>query len=154
MHSATLILMLILALLMIIVGGATGVRAFLSIIFNFAILFLNIALIAWGFPALVITSISGLIILATTIFMGSDDDQITQNAFYSSVLVLMVLIGLILLLQPHLLVHGFANENNEDLEGMSLLIGIKFSDVMLATMMVSSLGAVAEAAIYCSLGLE
>lgn len=154
MHSATLILMLILALLMIIVGGATGVRAFLSIIFNFAILFLNIALIAWGFPALVITSISGLIILATTIFMGSDDDQITQNAFYSSVLVLMVLIGLILLLQPHLLVHGFANENNEDLEGMSLLIGIKFSDVMLATMMVSLLGAVAEAAIAVSAGLQ
>ncbi len=35
MHSATLILMLILALLMIIVGGATGVRAFFKYYLQF-----------------------------------------------------------------------------------------------------------------------
>ncbi|MCC3236457.1 YibE/F family protein, partial [Pediococcus acidilactici] len=90
MVSATLILMIILAVLMVIVGGATGLRAFLSIILNFAVLFVNIALISWGFPALTVTIISSLVILAITIFMGSDDDQITQNAFYSSVLVLVV----------------------------------------------------------------
>jgi uncharacterized membrane protein len=146
--------MLILASLMLIVGGATGFRAFLSLLFNFAMLFLNIALIAWGFPALVITVITSLIILATTIFMGSDDDQVTQNAFYSSVLVLIVLIGLICVMQPHLMVQGFGNENNEDLEGMSLLVGVKFSDVMTSTMIVSTLGAIAEAAIAVSAGLE
>lgn len=154
MVSATLILMIILAILMVIVGGATGLRAFLSIILNFAVLFVNIALISWGFPALTVTIISSLIILAITIFMGSDDDQITQNAFYSSVLVLLVLIGLILVIHPHLMIQGFGNENNEDLEGMSLLIGIKFSDVITSTMIISSLGAVAEASIAVSTGIQ
>lgn len=154
MPSAALVLMIILAILMVVVGGGTGVRAFMSIIFNFIVLFLNIALISWGFPALAVTIISSLVILATTIFMGSDDDRITQNAFYSSVLVLTVLVILILVIEPHLMIQGFGNENNEDLEGMSLLIGIKFSDIMISTMIISTLGAIAEAAIAVSTGLE
>lgn len=154
MPNVVIILAVILAALMMVVGGATGIRAFMSIILNFIVLFLNIALISWGFPAMAITIISSLIILAITIFMGSDDDRITQNAFYSSVLVLVVLVILIVLIKPHLMIQGFGNENNEDLEGMSLLIGIKFNDVMTSTMIISTLGAVAEAAIAIATGLE
>ena len=139
---------------MIGIGGYTGLRAFLSIIFNFLILFLDIFLIANGFPAIPVTIIGSLIILATTIFMGSDDDNITQNAFYSSVLVITILIILIQVVQPLLAVQGFGNENTEDLEGLSLLIGIKFSDIMQSTMIISMLGAVSEAAIAVSTGLN
>ncbi len=52
------------------------------------------------------------------------------------------------------MIQGFGNENNEDLEGMSLLIGIKFSDVITSTMIISSLGAVAEASIAVSTGIQ
>ena len=63
------ILSLILAGLMIWIGRSAGFRSFLSIGINFLILLLNIRLIAWGFPALVVTLLSALFILATTIFL-------------------------------------------------------------------------------------
>lgn len=147
------ILSLILAGLMIWIGRSAGFRSFLSIGINFLILLLNIRLIAWGFPALVVTLLSALFILATTIFLGNSNDQSNETAFYATLLVLAVLTGLIVLLQGPLSVQGFGNENTEDLEGMSLLVGIQFQQIMTSTMLISTLGAISEAAIAEATGL-
>lgn len=152
MFSVIPMLILVLAIAMCWVGGWNGARAFFSIFCNFAILFLNVVLISWGFPAVVISLLSSMLILATTIFLGSDEEKVTENAFLGSILVVAVTMTLIFVLLPHLQVQGFGDENNEDLEGLSLLIGIKFQDLMLSTMLISSLGAIAEAAIAVSAG--
>jgi len=53
--STITVLGLVLFALMTLIGGKTGATAFLSLIFNFGLLFLAIVLISWGFPAMGVT---------------------------------------------------------------------------------------------------
>ncbi|WP_252895393.1 YibE/F family protein [Fructilactobacillus florum] len=48
---------------------------------------------------------------------------------------------------------GFGVENTEDLEGLSLQLGVRFLDVSCAMTILSCLGAVAEAAVAVATGL-
>ena len=151
--STISVLVLILFVAMVLVGGLQGLKSFLSLVINFALIFMTVVLIGLNFPILGITSLNAVIILAVTIYLGDDDPLTTETAFYGSVLVMVVVVLLIIPMEHWAVVQGFGNENTEDLEGMSLLVGIKFLDVSIATTILSSLGAIAEAAIAISAGL-
>ncbi len=51
-------------------------------------------------------------------------------------------------------VGGFGLEDSEELEGLSTYVGINFTKIAIATAILSSLGAVAEAAIAIASGLD
>lgn len=144
---------LVLLVLMVLVGGKQGWKSFLSIILNFGFLFFAVILIAFHLPPLAVTIFTGVVILAITIFMGEDDLLTTQTAFYASLIVLAVLILLIIPVEHWAMVQGFGEEDTEDLEGMSILIGINFLKVTVTTTVLSTLGAIAEAAMAISAGL-
>lgn len=144
---------LVLMVLMIIIGGKQGWKSFLSIILNFGFLFMAVVMIAFHLPTLPVTLFTGVVILAITIFMGEDDLMTTQTAFYASLIVLIILILLIIPVEHFAMVQGFGEEDVEDLEGMSLFIGINFVDVAITTTVLSTLGAIAEAAMAISAGL-
>ncbi|WPC17178.1 YibE/F family protein [Pediococcus inopinatus] len=146
-------LILILFVLMLIVGGGRGLKSFLSLTINFAVIFMTVVLIGLNFPIMWVTLLNATIILAVTICLGDDDPLTTETAFYGSVLVMVIIVILIIPVEHWATVQGFGNENTEDLEGLSLLVGIKFLDVSIATTILSSLGAIAEAAIAISAGL-
>lgn len=145
---------LVLMILMILVGGKQGWKSFLSIILNFGFLFLAVILIAFHLPPLAVTLFTGVVILAITIFMGEDDLLTTQTAFYASLIVLLVLVVLIIPVEHLAMVQGFGEEDTEDLEGMSILIGINFLKVTVTTTVLSTLGAIAEAAMAIAAGLS
>lgn len=147
------VLIILLFLAMLLVGGLQGLKAFLSLAINFALIFLTVVLIGLDFPILGVTLLNAVIILAVTIYLGDDDPLTTETAFYGSVIVMVLVVLLIIPTEHWAMVQGFGNENTEDLEGLSLLVGIKFLDVSIATTILSSLGAIAEAAIAISAGL-
>lgn len=151
--STITVLALILLLAMTLVGGKRGALAFTSLILNFGILFLTLVLVAYEFPPVLITLISGTIILAFTIFLGDDDVLATQTAFVASLLILVILLLLIIPVEHWSWVQGFGSEDSEDLEGMSLLVGVSFVQVASVTAVLSTLGAIAEAAMAISAGL-
>ncbi|WP_412989757.1 YibE/F family protein [Pediococcus siamensis] len=151
--NTILALILILLAAMLLVGGWQGLKAFLSLVINFILIFLTVVLIGLNFPILGVTLLNAVIILAVTIYLGDDDPLTTETAFYGSVLVMALVVLLIIPVEHWAVVQGFGNENTEDLEGLSLLVGIKFVDVAIATTILSSLGAIAEAAIAISAGL-
>ncbi|KIS04253.1 YibE/F family protein [Paucilactobacillus wasatchensis] len=144
---------LVLLMLMVIVGGRQGWKAFLSLILNFGFLFMAVILIAFHLPPLAVTLVTGVIILAITIFMGDDDLVTTQTAFYASLVVLVLLVLLIIPVEHWAMVQGFGEEDSDDLEGMSILIGIKFLKIAVTTTVLSTLGAIAEAAMAIAAGL-
>lgn len=144
---------LVLMVLMILVGGKQGWKSFLSIILNFGFLFLAVILIAFHLPPLAVTLFTGVVILAITIFMGEDDLLTTQTAFYAALIVLILLVILIIPVEHLAMAQGFGEEDAEDLEGMSILIGINFLKVTVTTTVLSTLGAIAEAAMAISAGL-
>lgn len=144
---------LVLLVLMVLVGGKQGWTAFLSLLLNFGFLYFAIILIAFHVPPLFVTVTTGIIILAVTIFMGEDDLRTTVTAFYASLIVTAVLILLIFLVEHWALVQGFGTEDSDDLEGMSILIGISYFKVLITVTTLSTLGAIAEAAMAIAAGL-
>ncbi|AMV60913.1 Integral membrane protein [Pediococcus damnosus] len=138
---------------MLLVGGKQGLKSFLSLAINFSVIFMTVVLIGLDFPIIGVTLLNATIILAVTIYLGDDDPVTTETAFYGSMLVMVVIVILIIPVEHWATVQGFGNENTEDLEGLSLLVGIKFLDVSIATTILSSLGAIAEAAMAISAGL-
>lgn len=144
---------LVLMLLMIAVGGRQGWSAFLSLLLNFGFLFFAIILIAFHVPPMMVTLMTGVIILAITIFMSEDDLRTTVTAFWASLVVLLVLVVLIYLVEHWAMAQGFGLEDSDDLEGMSTAIGISYLKVIITTATLSTLGAIAEAAMAIAAGL-
>lgn len=147
-------LLLILVILMLIVGGKMGIQAVVSLFFNFFWLFLSITLIAWGFSPLIVITITGIIILAMTIFLSDDNDQVTRVAFATGVVIMLILIVIIIPVEHYATVQGFANEDSDALEGLSLNIGISFLKVTIVSTILSTLGAIAEAAMAVAAGMQ
>lgn len=151
--SAIYALGIVLLCLMVLVGGKQGWRSFLSLLLNFGFLFFAIVLIEFHVPPMFVTATTGITILAITIFMGEDDLRTTVTAFYASLIVLAILILLILFVSRWSMVQGFGTEDSDDLEGMSILIGISYLKVSVTAIVISTLGAIAEAAMAISAGL-
>ncbi|GAA6237664.1 YibE/F family protein [Apilactobacillus micheneri] len=152
--SAIIVLGIVLFVLMLLVGGKQGLQSFLSLILNFGFLFFAIVLIAFHFPPIIVTIITGVIVLALTIFLSGTDDNTSGLAFLSSILVLFILVLLIIPVEHWAQVQGFGLEDSDDLEGLSILIGINFVKIEIATAILSTLGAIAEATMAIASGLD
>lgn len=152
--SSLTALFIVFAILLIVVGGKQGAQALFGLLFNFFLLFLAITLIAWGFSPLIIIVVVGVVMLAVTIFLSDDNDQITRVAFLASVLVMVVLLLLIVPVESWAHVQGFAVEDSEELEGLSLTIGLNFLQISMVAAILSTLGAIAEAAMAIAAGMQ
>ncbi|MEJ6399753.1 YibE/F family protein [Nicoliella lavandulae] len=152
--STIVALGLLLLGLMVIVGGKQGFQSFISLLLNFGFLFFAIVLIAFHFPPLLVTIITGVIILAITIFLSGTSDETSQIAFVASLFVLGLLILLIIPVEHWAQVQGFGLEDSDDLEGMSILVGINYVKVATTTAILSTLGAIAEATMAVASGLD
>lgn len=152
--SAISLLALILLVVMTIVGGKQGLVGYFSVVLNFVILFITILLIASGFAPLSISIFAAVTILAITIYMGNNNENVTNLAFIATVLVMAVVMVVIIGFDQVLQIHGFANEQSEEIEAFNLLIGVSFEQLAIATTMLATLGAIAEAAIAVASGLE
>ncbi|MCK8624443.1 YibE/F family protein [Apilactobacillus xinyiensis] len=151
--SSIALLGIILLFLMLLVGGRQGFNSFISLILNFGFLFLAIVLISFHLSPLLVTLVVGTILLSLTIFLSGVNDETGKLAFYSSLFVLIILVVLIIPIEYWSQVQGFGLEDSDDLEGMSLMIGISFVKISIATAILSTLGAIAEATMAIASGL-
>ncbi|USS88124.1 YibE/F family protein [Fructilactobacillus hinvesii] len=146
-------LVLVLLAAMLLAGGRQGFVSFLGLLFNFAVVFLSVVLISWGIPYLVVTLCNAVIILVVSIYFGNQQGRNADIAFVTSLIVVGLVILLIIPVEHWAQVQGFGPENTEDLEGMSLQLGVRFLDVSCAMTILSCLGAIAEAAVAVATGL-
>lgn len=147
------ILGIILFVLMTIIGKKQGIITFLTFIFNLGVLFLDILGIKFHFSPVIVTIISGIIILATSIFWRKGNDSLSSIAFYSSIIVTAILLILIELIEYKAKVYGFGKEDTASLEGLSLYIGLPLYKIEICTIILSTLGATADTAITIVSGL-
>ena len=151
--STISLLTLILMVLMILVGGKSGFTSFLSVVFNFLILFAAVILITGGISAIGVTFFAGVCILAITIFMGNKNETSTNTAFVATLIVMVIMLLLIVPLDYFAQIKGFSNEQSEEIEAFNLLVGANFETILISTTVLSTLGAIAEAAVAISSGL-
>ncbi|AVO65870.1 YibE/F family protein [Weissella cibaria] len=151
--SVTLMLSLILLALMIIIGGMKGIGAFVSLWINFAIMVVMIMLINFQFNALAVLLVGGAFLLTVTILSAGADERTTTIALMASFIVMFALVILILPAEHLAMAQGFAEENSEELEGLSLGININFVTLGIVAALLATLGAIAEAAIAIAAGI-
>jgi uncharacterized membrane protein len=148
------VLLLLLIVLVLIVGGKNGFKAVISFGLNFCLLFLSVILIAGGFSAIIVALFSGCCILAITIYLSDCPEKVANTAFLATIIVLGLMIFLLIPLNSLTQIEGFSSEDSEEIEAFNLAIGVNFESLLTATMLLSTLGAIAEAAIAITSGME
>ncbi|WP_125705401.1 YibE/F family protein [Lacticaseibacillus daqingensis] len=151
--STIVALLLVLLGLLAAVGGKQGLGDFVALLLNMGIMIVATVLMAGGFQPVVVAVVAGLAVLATIIFLATPDSDVAGTAFTAALLamglvLLVVVVGVVL---SH--TAGFGQEDSEELEGFSLTIGISFQHLLIATGLLSTLGAIAEAAVAVAAGL-
>ena len=146
-------LIAVLAILMIIVGGETGIRSFFSVLINTFLLILVAILISWGISIPILTLIFIPLKLVTIIFLGTHDYTVAKNSFYSAFTVCLLVSVLILICQWLAQAAGLGPESGEVLVGLSQMPGLSYPMIAVTVAIFSALGAIAEAAVAMSSGL-
>lgn len=152
--NAILALALVLVVMMFIVGGKQGLANFFALAANALLMISVVILMASGFNPIIVAVIFGLIILAATIFLSTNQLNVAGPAFVSALLIMTLLVGLILVVMTLSQTAGFGPEDSESLEGFSVYIGVSFPHILIATTLLGTLGAIAEAAIAVAAGMD
>ena len=151
--STLLALVIVLAILMTVVGGETGIRSFFSVLINTFLLILVAMLISWGVSIPIVTVIFIPLKLATIIYLGTHDYTVAKNSFLAAFIVCLLVGLLILGCQWLAQAAGLGPEAGEVLVGLSQMPGISYPLIAVTVAIFSTLGAVAEAAVAMSSGL-
>ena len=151
--STLMVLIIVLAVLMTLVGGATGIRSFFSVLINTLLLILVAMLISWGLSIPIITLIFIPLKLVTIIFLGTHDYTVAKNSFYAAFVVCLIISVLIIGCQWLAQAAGLGPKAGEVLVGLSQMPGLSYPMIAVTVAIFSTLGAIAEAAVAMSSGL-
>lgn len=154
MIDGMLLLIVTLLVLLVAVGGRRGLSIFMSLLINTLVLFISVVLMAGGFSPVWVAAIAGMLILAATIFLTNSNMDVAGPAFVAAIIVMLGMLALVFVVVVHSHAAGFGAEDSEDLEGLEVTIGIRFQQIMMAASLLSTLGAIAEAAIAVSAGIN
>lgn len=147
------ILIIILFLLMIYIDKERGIKLFLSLIFNFLILMILFYFIALGFNPIIFSLVSCLMISYIILFFVNGENIKTESAFKSIVIVLIILTILIFLTTILSRIGGFGFEEYEEINMYSYDVNIDFSNIIIALILISLIGATVDASIAISSAL-
>ncbi|RVU71048.1 MULTISPECIES: YibE/F family protein [Lactobacillus] len=151
--STLLALIIVLAILMTLVGGETGIRSFFSVLINTLLLILVAMLISWGVNIPIITLIFIPLKLVTIIYLGTHDYTVAKNSFIAALIVCLLVSVVILGGQWLAQAAGLGPEAGEVLVGLSQMPGLSYPMIAITVAIFSTLGAIAEAAVAMSSGL-
>ncbi|MBS9335698.1 YibE/F family protein [Fructobacillus papyrifericola] len=144
--NAIFLLIILLLLSLFAVAGKQGLLTFFGLFLNCLLIFLLITLVNWGFAPLVVLPIMAILILSVAIYLSAGRQRVLSITWQTSVLVLFLILLLAYLAEHFGHLQGYTLENSDELEGLSLAVGIDFSNLAIIVMVISALGAIAEAA--------
>lgn len=149
--NALVVLAAILFILMAVIGRGKGVRSFLAIFFNFSVIF--IAVIFMNDPKanpIIITLIACIFISVINLFYINEVNKKTKTAFISTVISTIVLLLFIFVIAERARIQGFGEEEIQELGMFSLHIGVDFVKIAVSVIIMSTIGAITDAAIAIS----
>jgi uncharacterized membrane protein len=149
--NALVVLAAILFILMAVIGRGKGVRSFLAIFFNFSVIF--IAIIFMNDPKvnpIIITLIACIFISVINLFYINEVNKKTKTAFISTVISTIVLLLFIFIIADLARIQGFGEEEIQELGAFSLHIGVDFVKIAVSVIIMSTIGAITDAAMAIS----
>ncbi|MCR1871870.1 YibE/F family protein [Mammaliicoccus lentus] len=148
--DTTFILAVILLILMILVGGKTGFRSFITLFLNIFTLFIAILLIIYKAPIFIVLIIFCLLIACINLFYINEYNTKTQSAFLATIITTFILIGLIYFIVDISMLQGFTEEEQDETYIFSMNIGINYAQLMVFTIVLAVIAAVIDLTISIS----
>lgn len=147
--NVLVVLSAILFILMVLIGGRKGLRSFISLFLNFAVLILTVFfLLDPAMNPIILILIACAIISCINLFYINEVNSKTKTAFLSTVITIVFLVLIIYIMTDKLMIQGFSEEQVEELSTLfSLYIGLDFVKIAAAMIIVSTIGAITDVAI-------
>jgi uncharacterized membrane protein len=141
------LLLITLFILMAIIGGKRGIKAFFSLGLNFLTLFIMIILIALNVDPLKITIVGSIIICSITIFFINGFNKKTISSFVSVILVVILTMLIVYKIAADAKIQGFSIEQSETIAYLSLQIKLDFTKIVVCEFLIGLLGAIIDISI-------
>ena len=138
----------ILFFLMALIGGFKGVRSFIALFLNFGVII--VTLFFMNDPTLnpiILTLIACVFISCINLFYINEVNWTTKTAFLATIITTIVLIMFITLITNSAMIQGFGEEETEEMGAFSLYIGLDFVKIAVSVIIMSTIGAITDAAI-------
>src|SRR5699024_123505 len=146
--NVLVLLALILLLLMVAIGGKKGARSFMSLFFNFTIVLLTVfIMIDPHANPILLTMIACTAVSAINLFYINKVNSKTVTAFISTIITIAFMFMFIYVVTKKAMIHGFGEEEIEELSIFSLYIGVDFVKIAAAVIIMSTIGASTDVAI-------
>lgn len=133
---------------MAIIGGRKGIRSFIALFLNFGVII--ITLFFMNDPTInpvYLTLISCVFISCINLFYINEVNWTTKTAFLATILTTIVLVILISLITNSAMIQGFGEEETEEMGMFSFYIGLDFVKIAVSVIIMSTIGAITDAAI-------
>jgi len=142
------LLTIILAILMITIGGRKGVRSFFSLLLNFIVILITILLMTdESANPIILTLIASVAISTINLLFINKVNSKTVIAFIATMITISLLVILIYFVTKKTMIQGFSEENIDELSVYSLFIGVDFVKVATSVIIMSTIGAITDMAI-------
>src|SRR5699024_4040962 len=142
------LLTIILAIVMITIGGRKGVRSFFSLLLNFIVILITILLMTdESANPIILTLIASVASSTINILFINKVNSKTVIAFIATMITISLLVILIYFVTKKTMIQGFSEENIDELSVYSLFIGVDFVKVATSVIIMSTIGAITDMAI-------
>ncbi|PPA69560.1 YibE/F family protein [Jeotgalibacillus proteolyticus] len=149
--NVLVVLAAILFLLMTLIGGNKGIRSFIALFFNFGVIIITtLFMTVPGLNPIILTLIACVIISCINLFFINKINIKTKTAFISSIISTSLLLLFIFFITDHAKIQGFGEEEIDELSMFSLYIGVDFIKLAASVIVMSTIGAITDAAISIS----
>lgn len=146
--NVLVVLAAILFILMISIGGTKGARSFLSLFFNFGVIFVTVIFMASPLvDPILLTMIACVVISCINLFYINEVNSKTVTAFISTILTIGILFFVIYIITKKVMIQGFGEEELEEIRIFSLHIGIDYIRIGASVIIMSTIGAITDVAI-------
>ena len=147
------ILILILLALMVYIDKKRGVKLFISLCANFIILMVLFYLMALGINPIIVSLIGCFIVSYIILYFVNGKNVKTTSSLKSIVVVLIILALLIFTMTYFSRIAGFGIEAFEEINMFSYDVRIDFTDIAIALILISLIGASVDSSIAISSAL-
>lgn len=133
---------------MAIIGGKKGIRSFIALFLNFGVIIMTVFFM--NDPTInpvYLTLIACVFISCINLFYINEVNWTTKTAFYATILTTIVLVILISFITNSAMIQGFGEEETEEMGMFSFYIGLDFVKIAVSVIIMSTIGAITDAAI-------
>ena len=147
------VLSIILLVLLILITGKRGIKTFLTIYFNLALIFIIVILVGWGFNPLIPTFVICLIISVLILFFLNGFNKKTISSFISVSLILIIFTFITLLLTNNIYIQGYTEERIEAIGYVTYDTGINMLTLSNCIIIIGLIGNIVDSSIAISSAL-